>query len=78
MSSPLGELEGALEGTMPHATGGTQCSQGGGEDRDNQLDDSLPGFLIRFHIHSNFGPPPLPPPEWGGVYTPLMTRDQVG
>ena len=49
MSSPLGELEGALEGSSAHAAGGAQCSEGSREDGDNQLDDSLPGFLILGH-----------------------------
>ena len=34
---------------MPHAAGGAQSSEGCGEDGDNQLDDSLPGFFILRH-----------------------------
>ena len=38
-----------VEGTMPHAAGGAQCSQSCGEDGDNQLNDSLPSFFILGH-----------------------------
>ena len=35
--------------SMSHARGGTQCGEGCGEDGDNQLNDSLPGFFVLGH-----------------------------
>ena len=58
-----------VEGTMPHAAGGAQSSEGCGEDGDNQLDDSLPGGFIYFHRHSNFGLSPDPSLVARGVDT---------
>jgi len=54
-----------VEGTMPHAAGGAQSSEGCRENRDNQLNDSLPSGFINFHRHSNFGLSDSPP-------TPLL------
>ena len=38
-----------VEGSSAHAAGGAQCGEGCCEDGDNQLDDSLPSFLIIGH-----------------------------
>ena len=56
---------------MPHAAGRTQSSQGSRENRDNQLDDSLPGFLILRHrlLNFRFGLSPDPSLVARGVYT---------